>query len=88
MRSFGLRNGSRCSQFLNRVRSALTVLTAILLRDSAPARPSQTAAVFDIPFPAGGADSLNLALSPDGKSLALTAVENGNGNLHVRRFDA
>ena len=69
--------------------SALTVLTAILLRDSAPRPPRQIPALtFSIPIPGGEAPSLNLALSPDGKSLALTAVENGKRNLYVRRFDS
>ncbi len=34
------------------------------------------------------AQPLNLALSPDGKSLALTAFENGKRNLYLRRFDS
>ena len=64
--------------------TALTVLMAAMLRDSAPPRSSQTAALFSIPIPGGDAPNLNLALSPDGKSLALTAFENGK---EISTFD-
>lgn len=62
---------------------ALVGLAAVYFRES----PSEgQTARFEVPIPGGDAADVNFALSPDGKTLAITAVQNGRRNLYVRRL--
>lgn len=56
----------------------------MLLREPPPGPPPRRAVSIDVP---PGRDLLDVAVSPDGRRIAYTAIEEGRARLYVRRLD-
>ena len=64
---------------------ALSIVALLQFRES----PSERESVqFAVPVPGGDAFTVNFALSPDGKSLAIAATRDGRRQLYVRPIDS
>jgi serine/threonine protein kinase/Tol biopolymer transport system component len=64
---------------------ALSIVALLRFRES----PSERESVqFAVPVPGGDAFTVNFALSPDGKSLAIAATRDGRRQLYVRPIDS
>jgi serine/threonine protein kinase/Tol biopolymer transport system component len=65
----------------------LALSTGALLRiREAPAR--RTSVHFAVPVPGGDSSTVNFAVSPDGRSLAIAATREGRRQLYVRAIDS